>query len=256
MNAALHQNTRGLDDIAQPHLARKIRTCAACSGGIHSIHIDGCFMRQLWTSGVGHGDPNVAPSMFGDYKYDGSTLRNDEWTKFSAWRDSKLAGGGAAAAAENSFACPDFRQTAKAEQGDRNYRVSGMYIGVCSHGIAEEGGGSLMMTAGEGLQYAHYFLRKRLHLSGQLPLEEVFGQAPEPRSPELSHVFIDVPCILQPHLERHDGDVLKHISLHLGKVLRMRTNANRSSAGGLQRGLRTGAGKTQKRTSPRSGTPR
>ena len=30
--------------------------------------------------------------MFGDYKYDGSTLRNDEWTKFSAWRDSKLAG--------------------------------------------------------------------------------------------------------------------------------------------------------------------
>ena len=79
----------------------------------------------------------------------------------------------------------------------------------------------LITGPGEGLIYAHFCIRYRLHLSGQLPLDGVFGPRDQsaPRAPSLRVFYTDVPCTLLPYLEVDDPDVLKTgLKLALGKV--------------------------------------
>lgn len=91
-------------------------------------------------------------------------------------------------------------------------------MGVCCHDHADTDTGRIMMTAGEGLEYAHYIIRKRLHMANVLPLPEVMGDVPSAPGPKLPFFLTDVPCKLIPCLERIDPEVLQFVRCCLGKV--------------------------------------
>ena len=98
--------------------------------------------------------------------------------------------------------------------------VQGLYMCVCPHYVADGTTAVLITGPGEGLIYAHFCIRYRLHLSGQLPLPAIFGELDDssPRFPKLRIFYSDVPCLLQPYLAKDDPEVLKLVTLGLGKV--------------------------------------
>lgn len=112
--------------------------------------------------------------------------------------------------------CPSFRAT-EATKSDR-FAAIGIYMGVCCHDHADTETGRIMMSAGEGLEYAHYIVRKRLHLANVLALTDVFGAVPLALGPKLSFFMTDVPCKLIPYLERVDPEVVRFVRCCLGKV--------------------------------------
>jgi hypothetical protein len=92
---------------------------------------------------------------------------------------------------------------------------------VCPHYVADGRTAVLITGPGEGLIYAHFCIRYRLHLSGQLPLPQVFGDVDDasPQAPFLRIFYSDVPCILLPYLTKDDPEVLSvGLVLGLGKV--------------------------------------
>ena len=61
--------------------------------------------------------------------------------------------------------------------------------------------------------------RKRLHESKQLKCF-AFGDFPADKDvlPPIKIVYSDIPCILFPYLQKHDPEVLEHISIQHGNI--------------------------------------
>jgi hypothetical protein len=62
--------------------------------------------------------------------------------------------------------------------------------------------------------------RKRAHLSGLLPLPEVFGHVGH-ALPPVENFYSDIPCQLLPHLKKYDPALYAISTILLGKIHRV-----------------------------------
>lgn len=200
-----------------------LQSCPACAHGCLALHCDCDFKLKGAPSRTRpHASPMVSTTgvdMWFDSKTD--TLRNLEMDRFRAYRHAPVEDGGLSiprTSVPYCSDCPDLRAAGdpKSKSGAFSYNATSYC--VCRHNVANVGLCLLVDTRGEGLEYAHFAVRKALHMSGQLPLVKVFGDLPDVRWPKTSIFYSDMPCQLIPHLRKHDTIPLELLEIKLGEV--------------------------------------